>query len=381
MSKITKEQMEKSTIKADDYVACANAFIDCRTPGSDKKENYSMIGPGVTQSADQFVNLAERHGFNIGGAAMPKECTNNLHIHFTAETFYIHKGDWEFRWGNAGENTAVMSAGTIFSPRTWLFRGFRNVGADDGFVFTVLGKDDTGGIIWHPNVLTEAEKHGLLLTAENKVIDTVANPELKQTNLELIDKMTPEQMETLRQPSPEEMMKQVVTWDELDWSENALLSTYTEGGKVRMAPAIGWGMTEDRDHTPKIYNPHGYSVEWLEIPVGQSVKLHKIDDRQVLKIHQGSVTITLNHPDEYPMSATVSAKDIFSVPEGSWRTLENAGDETAYVLVINGEDSVNRITWDRSVITEANKNGYSLDVSGYIALADLVKYSNPMLEE
>ena len=381
MSKVSKDVFEKSTIKSQDYVACANAFIDCRTPGSDKKENYSMIGPGVTQSSDQFVNLAERHGFNIGGAAMPKECTNNLHIHFTAETFYVHRGEWEFRWGNAGENTAVMSAGTIFSPRTWLFRGFRNVGDDDGFLFTVLGKDDTGGIIWHPKVLQEAESYGLQLTAENKVIDTIANPELKNSNVELIDQVTPEQMKTLRQPTPADMMKQVVTWDELDWSGDSLLCNYTDGGKVRMAPAIGWGMTEDRDHTPKIYNPHGYSVEWLEIPAGQSVKLHKIDQRQVLKIHQGDVKITLNRPDEDPMSAVVKPKDIFSVPVGSWRTFENAGTETAYVLVINGEDTVNRITWDKSVIREANKNGYSLDVSGYIALADLVKYSNPMLED
>ena len=188
-------------------------------------------------------------------------------------------------------------------------------------------------------------------------------------------------MDTLRQPSPDEMMKQVVTWDELDWSDKALLSSYTDGGKVRMAPAIGWGMTEDRDHTPKIYNPHGYSVEWLEIPAGQSVKLHKLDERQVLKMHAGEITVTVNEATEEQQSSTIKAKDILSVPQGSWRTFANNGTETAYVLVINGEDSVNRITWHRDVIAEANKNGYSLDISGYIALADLVKYSNPMLED
>ena len=50
-----------------------------------------------------------------------------------------------------------------------------------------------------------------------------------------------------------------------------------------MAPVIGWGMSEYRDHTPKIYNPHGFSVEWLKIPTGNSVKLHRINENQVVK--------------------------------------------------------------------------------------------------
>lgn len=379
MSKVSKAVFEKSVIRAKDFAPCANAFIDCRTPGSDKKENYSMIGPGVTQTDNQVVNLMEPHGFNIGAAAMPRECKNNLHLHFTAETFYVHKGDWEFHWGNACEYAKVLSAGTVLSPRTWGWRGFRNVSDDDAFLFTVLGKDDTEGIIWHPQVLEEAESHGLKLTADNKVIDTIANPEMVNANVELIDKMTDEQLETLRKPDIDEMMKQVVTWEELKWSDNVLLCNYTDGGKVRMAPVIGWGMTEDREQTPKIYNPHGYSLEWLEIPVGQSVKLHKLDQRQVLKIHRGDVKITLNRPEDDPMSEVVSTKDIVSVPVGSWRTFENAGTETAYVLVVNGEDAPNRITWDDAVMDEAYQNGYALDASGYIALVDLVKYANRML--
>ena len=380
MTKITQDQLNEYTIKSSSFVSCAQAFIDCRTPGSDKKENYSMIGPGVTQSDEQFVNVAEHHGFNIGGAAMPKECVNNLHIHFTAETFYLHKGEWEFRWGNKGENTATLSAGAIFSPRTWLFRGFRNVGADDGFLFTVLGGDDTGGIIWHPQVLKEAEKYGLLLTADNKVLDTVANSSVSTEGVELIQGLTEEQMATLRQPTVDEMMKQVVTFEELEWSDTALISTKTKNGAVRMAPAIGWGMTEDREHTPKIYNPHGYSVEWLEIPVGQSVKLHALHQRQVLKMHTGTIDVSLNRPEDGQVTSTISAKDVISIPTGAWRTFINSGHETAYVLVVNGTDTVNRIEWDMSVLKEAQENGFGLDKSGYVALESLVKYSNPMLD-
>ncbi|KAG1579485.1 hypothetical protein G6F46_015655 [Rhizopus delemar] len=58
-------------------VACKLAFIDCKLPGSDLKENYSMIGAGVTQSEDQVVNLTEPHGFSVGAAAMPAGVAGN----------------------------------------------------------------------------------------------------------------------------------------------------------------------------------------------------------------------------------------------------------------------------------------------------------------
>ena len=42
----------------------------------------------------------------------------------------------------------------------------------------MLGQDVTGGIIWGPSVLKEAESYGLHLTADNRLIDTVAGDEL-----------------------------------------------------------------------------------------------------------------------------------------------------------------------------------------------------------
>ncbi len=378
MTVIDKHTLHRHTIYAKDFVSCNQAFIDCRTPGSDKKENYSMIGPGVSQSSEQFVNLTTPHGFNIGAAAMPKGCVNNLHIHFTAEVFYLNSGDYEFRWGNAGEHTYTLTEGDVFSPRTWLFRGFRNVGRDDGFVFTVLGGDDTGGIIWHPKVLQDAKQHGLLLTAKNQVIDTIANPDA-DTDQDMISPLSDAEMATLRQPTPEQMLQQVVHFKDLNWSDDALLCGKTDGGACAMAPVIGWGMTEDRNHTPKIYNPHGFSVEYLKIPVDSQVKLHRTHAPQVLKIHAGTVEISLNRPEHNTVSSTLNKKDIISVPVGAWRTFTNVGDTDVYMLVINGNDAPNRIEWDTAVVHNACDAGYGLDKSGYLALYSLIKYSNPMI--
>ncbi len=71
MNKLSKQEAIARHIKKDDYVSCSVAFIDCKKPGSHLKKNYSIIGPGVTSSSEQVINLPEPHGFNIGAAAMP----------------------------------------------------------------------------------------------------------------------------------------------------------------------------------------------------------------------------------------------------------------------------------------------------------------------
>ena len=164
--------LARRTVRRSDYVSCNTAFIDCRMPGSETKENYSIIGAGVTQNPDQVINLEEPHGFNVGAAAMPNGVNNNLHMHFTAEVFLNFRGNWRLRWGAEGENELDFSEGAIVTVPTWIFRGFTNIGADDGWLFTALGWDNTGGIIWGPSIVRGAREHGLYLSADNQLIDT-----------------------------------------------------------------------------------------------------------------------------------------------------------------------------------------------------------------
>ena len=167
---VSEAELKRRTILRTDWVPCNSAFIDCRTPGSDRKQNYSFIGVGVSQNSEQYVNLEENHGFNLGAAGMPNGVTNNLHMHFTAEVFINFGGEFLIRWGAAGEQGEYFSTdGDVISVPSWIFRGFTNVGPDDGILLTVLGHDVTGGIIWGPSVLKEAESYGLYLTADNRL--------------------------------------------------------------------------------------------------------------------------------------------------------------------------------------------------------------------
>src|SRR6056297_1013106 len=87
---------------------CKTAFIDAHTPGSDQKENFTIIGGGVSESPDQHVHISIEHGFNIGAAGQPPNCRNSLHDHRTAEAFFVLSGRWRFFWGEKGDAGEVI---------------------------------------------------------------------------------------------------------------------------------------------------------------------------------------------------------------------------------------------------------------------------------
>ncbi len=109
---------------------CKTAFIDAHTPGSDQKENFTIIGGGVSAKAPISTSTSRsRIGFNIGAAGQPPKCRNSLHSHRTAEVFFVLSGRWRFfwgRWGDAGE--VMLEKGDIINIPTGIFRGFENIG-------------------------------------------------------------------------------------------------------------------------------------------------------------------------------------------------------------------------------------------------------------
>jgi len=60
MAHLTQAEAEARHVKRSDYRSCTVAFIDCKKPGSHLKQNYSIIGPGVTSSTE-----ACQHGFTV----------------------------------------------------------------------------------------------------------------------------------------------------------------------------------------------------------------------------------------------------------------------------------------------------------------------------
>jgi quercetin dioxygenase-like cupin family protein len=368
---VSPEDAKARVISRADYVSCPTAFIDCKKPGSHLKQNYSMIGPGVTTSTEQVVNIREPHGFNIGAAGMPKGITNNLHIHFTAEVFMVFGGSYLFRWGDNGKDGEIVGEdGDIVSVPTWIFRGFTNIGPDDAMVFTTLGGDDTGGLIWHPSILAEAGQYGLYLTKDNILVDT-ANGGQRPAHDQLIEPISQAEIDGLRRYTPDQMVKRVVKAGDRAWSKSALLDACLPGHASEVAPVIGFGISQDRDHEAPITNPHGFSHEWLRLAPGQSVSRFRIHEKQVLLAHTGHFTVTLNaHGAD--VALPLEAWGMVSVPAGAWRSIRNDSDSVAEVLLITNGDARKIPEWPEETVEAARAAGWAADRSGMIAPAHLL---------
>lgn len=355
-------------IRRDQMVSCETSFVDCRLPGSQPKSNYAIIGAGVTQSADQVINLAEPHGFAIGVAEMPHGVTNNLHMHYTAEVFIIFRGEWLFRWGaNGDDGELVGRAGDVISIPTWIFRGFTNIGADDAWIFTALGRDESGGVIWHPDVLARAAETGMYLTRDNMIVDATTGVPAP-SEAERMAPLTPEFIAGLRRYSVAELEDRRTGAAERSWSSAALLDSVLAGHKSEIATAIGFGMTQDRSAAPKVTNPHGFSVEWLRIPPGNRVGAYRTDPKQVLICHEGAVEVTLGDQS----SALVEPWGLFSVPGGEWRTLHSVGDGPAVMAVLTSGDARAILEWSAEIIDAALAHGVGVDPNDYLAPAHLL---------
>ncbi len=357
-------------IRRSDMVACKLAFIDCKMPGSIGKENYSLIGAGVTQSSDQVVNITEPHGFSLGVAAMAPGTTNNLHVHYTAEVFMVFSGTWLFRWGADGKDGEIVGkAGDVVSIPTFIFRGFSNIGGEAGWIFTALGGDDTGGIIWHPSILSTASQHGLYLTKQNMLVDTDTGAS-KPTPEELLEPLDPATIQSLRRFDLDAMRRRVVTREQRDYSNHALLDSMLPGHGASLAPVIGHGMSQDLEHVPPVINPHGFSVEWLRIEPGQRVGAYNLAEKQVLLVFSGAITVTLDDAD----AVRVETQEVFSVPAGSWRTIASVGETATEIAVVTAGDHKKHPVWADDIASNAHAAGFALDHSGYVARLALLPY-------
>ncbi|MDO6729004.1 hypothetical protein Q4577_03175 [Marinovum sp. 2_MG-2023] len=368
MPRLSQAEADARHVKRDDYVSCTVAFIDCKKPGSHLKENYSIIGPGVTSSDEQVINLPEPHGFNIGAAAMPNGITNNLHVHFTAEVFIVQKGEWTFRWGAQGENEFIGREGDILSVPTWIFRGFTNTGPDDGWLFTALGGDNTGGVIFHPDIIHEAAFYGLYISNDNTLIDTSRGDKVPGEDARIAP-MPDEDVAQLRVVSPQEMRRRVVTEGDRDFRP-AFVDAQLPGCGAEIAPVIGFGLTQNRDHAAPVTNPHGFSVEWLRLATGAQVSPFTLSEKMVLIVRSGQIRLTLN--EEADVTVDLAARDTYSIPADAVRTIMAIGDTPAEVLVVVSGDHRKHPVFADDIIAAARAGGLALDAGGYVANAALL---------
>ena len=316
-------------VRYPDLVPCKNAFVDAYTPGSDKKENFTVIGPGVAEHPDQHVHIAEAHGFNIGGARQPPGCTNSQHSHTTEEVFIVHTGRWAFRWGvEGGDGEVVLEAGDCISIPTNMFRGFENVGDDTGYLFAVLGGDDPGRVLWAPQVFDGAKAHGLVLLENGQLVDTRKGERIPE-GLSLMPRTTEAQVASHRCMTFEEMSRCVASRDHQTAQSGSSLQYMSQG--LFEHSVIGELNKLDQCAPGPLGWRHGFQLRRIDIVAGGGSSWHYRHEAEVLYVHTGVVTLQF-----FDGELQLSPGDVFTTPVGVRKKIQS--ELGAVCFVVRGGD-------------------------------------------
>ena len=319
--------LAKRHVRYADLRPCTTAFIDTRTPGSAEKENFTIIGPGVSESPDQHVHVRLPHGFNIGGARQPPGCVNSQHGHETAEVFIVHSGTWAFKMGpNLEDGEVVLHPGDTISIPVHVFRGFENVGDSTGYLFAVLGGNDPGRVTWAPYVFDNAEKYGLVLLEDGSLVDTTRG-ETVPDDKTVMPPTTKADVAALDRLKADDMGGCVLRHDSLD----ALTCSTLQGIEER--PVIGSASDAEGLAAGHMNWLHGFQVRHVQIQPGAGSPLHTRHEEEVIMMHAGQLTVGLPDGD-----VEMVPGDVLTVPIGMARSFSNSTHERVEAWVVRGGD-------------------------------------------
>ena len=303
-----EQALEARIVRYGDLIPCRNAFIDTRSPGSDAKENFTIIGPGVAENPEQHVHITEAHGFNIGGARQPPRCINSQHSHDTAEVFVVHTGRWRFTFGEHGEDARVdAEPGDIVSFPTHTFRGFENIGEETGFLWSVLGGDDPGRVLWAPKVFEMAAEYGLILLENGALVDTTLG-QTPPPGLKPMPRTSREAIAGLRRMRPEDADEVIARAPRAPVPGEALV--IGPGGQL---PAT-----------------EGFTVSRLNLAAGEATAASTSPNPEVVFVQSGRADVDVNGA-----AIALGEGDTMTVPVGLSRSYRATG-AGAELIVVRG---------------------------------------------
>jgi mannose-6-phosphate isomerase-like protein (cupin superfamily) len=309
IKKWTSAALSARLVRYGDLVPCYNAFIDCRTPGSEAKENFTIIGPGVSENPSQHVHIAEPHGFNIGGARQPPGCVNSQHSHDTAEVFVAHSGHWRFDLGEHGDDAQVeLHPGDVISIPTRMFRGFTATKtADDGspgFLWAVLGQDNPGRVTWAPKVFEMASDYGLVLLENGSLVDT-ASGDVLPTDVKPMIPTSQDEAARLNRMTVEAA-------ESIVWRNPGVEGTDVVPVIGKEAP-LGWD--------------HGFEVDRVAIAPGDGFDWNGDGEKEVLFVDRGSLFLSCADGE-----LLLQQGDTISLPAGLARSARSEEGAVAFLV-------------------------------------------------
>jgi len=334
----TSSAMEQRLVRYEALVPCFNAFVDTYTPGSDKKENFTIIGPGVAEHPDQYVHISEPHGFNIGGARQPPGCVNSQHSHVTEEVFVVHTGTWAFRCGvDCKDAEIILQPGDCISLPVNVFRGFENVGDGEGYLFAILGGDDPGHVTWAPDVFDKAAQYGLVLLENGQLVDTTKGETIPPGERPQTPTSQAE-IDTHRVLGNSDLESCVVRAGEQRALADSMLSAQAAGAVE--SPIIGVDNPGESIAAGPLAWPHGFHLRRLDMAPAARVDFHSRDEKEVIFVHSGELTLNWND-----QALIVRSGDVITVPVGLFRALSNEGTDPLVAYIVRAGDTPAQPHW------------------------------------
>lgn len=310
---------------------CTTAFIDTRTPGSDRKENFTIIGPGVAESPDQHVHIRLPHGFNIGGARQPPGCTNSQHSHKTAEVFVVQHGGFRFKTGVAGDQGAIdLGPGDVISIPTDTFRGFDTVGTEVSFMFAVLGGDDPGRVLWAPHVFEQAKAYGLVLLQSGRLVDTARGDAIPPDDPP-VEPTSAAEAASLATIDSAGIAACTVRRRSIDAAMP--LGPFAGLHGVRETPIIGPANRAEELPAAPLGWLHGFHLRALHLEPDAQIPPHRRFEEEVILMHRGRLAVRCGQGE-----FVLEAGDTFTIPIGLARSFHNIAGVAAECYVVRGGD-------------------------------------------
>jgi len=331
----SQEEMEQRLVRYHELKPCTTAFIDTRTPGK-QKENFTIIGPGVAENPDQYVHIDIPHGFNIGGVRQEPHCINSQHSHETAEVFIVQNSRWVFRCGvDASDGEIVLESGDVISIPTNVFRGFENIGEEQGYMCSVLGGDDPGKVTWAPAVFDMANDYGLILLENGQLVDTTKGETIPDGSLPM-PPTTQEVVNSMRNLSLEEMHGCVCTAKDLIALKSSALAK-VEG--IEELPIIGDANPAEGISAGKMTWQHGFHLRCLIMAPSSTIDAHHRLEEEVIYLYEGDLDVVWQDG-----SLALGKGDVLTIPKQLNRTFHNSS-KTTIAYVVRGGDNPAAPQW------------------------------------
>jgi mannose-6-phosphate isomerase-like protein (cupin superfamily) len=166
---IGMDEMQQRVARFKDLEPSRKAFVDSLIPGHER-EIFNVIGRGVTEDPTLNPAITDARDFNLTLVHAEPGKGAALHAHPTVEVFVALSGRWGVYWGDAGEHEIVLERWDTVSVPPGVMRGFRNAGAEAGYLMAILGGTEAGHVTWAPEVLERARETGLGLDAEGNLV-------------------------------------------------------------------------------------------------------------------------------------------------------------------------------------------------------------------